>query len=111
LNAMEPIIAFNLFRSIDMLGRSCRVLAGKCVDGITANRERCRRMVENSISIVTALNPIIGYEQSSALAREALETDRSIYDLAIEKGVLSRETLDEILTPENMTHPRYLKKR
>lgn len=111
LNAMEPIIAFNLFRSIDMLGRSCRVLAGKCVDGITANRERCRRMVENSISIVTALNPIIGYEKSSALAREALETDRSIYDLAIEKGVLSRETLDEILTPENMTHPQYLKKR
>ncbi len=110
LNAMEPVIAYNLFQSIDMLCRACQVLAEKCVDGITANRERCRKMVENSISIVTALNPIIGYENSTALAKEALQRDRSIYELIIEKGLLAKETLDEILAPENMTRPRYLQK-
>jgi aspartate ammonia-lyase len=110
LNAMEPVIAYNLFRSIHMLRMACRVLAEKCVDGITANKERCRRMVENSIGIVTALNPIIGYERSTALAKESMETDRSIYDLVLEKGFLTRDALDEVLAPENMTRPRSLEK-
>ena len=110
LNAMEPIIAHNLFQSIDMLRRACRVLAEKCVDGIEANRERCRKMVEGSIGIVTALNPIIGYENSAAVAKEALESNRSVYDLVLEKGLLSRDALDEILAPENMMRPRFLQK-
>jgi aspartate ammonia-lyase len=110
LNAMEPVIAHNLFRSIHMLRMACRVLAEKCVDGITANKERCRKMVENSISIVTALNPIIGYEKSTALAKAAMETDRSIYDLVLEKGFLTKNALDEVLAPENMTRPRSLEK-
>lgn len=108
LNAMEPVIAYNLFRSIHMLRMACQVLAEKCVDGITANKERCRKMVQNSIGIVTALNPIIGYERSTALAKEAMKTDRSIYDLVLEKGFLTRDALEEILAPEHMTRPRSL---
>jgi aspartate ammonia-lyase len=107
LNVMEPVIAHNLFQSIEMLRRACRVLAEKCVNGITANREHCRKMVENSIGLVTALNPVIGYENATAIAKEALETNRSVYELTLEKGLLTREKLDEILSPENMMRPRY----
>ena len=64
LNAFEPVIAFNLFRSMDMLGRACRTLAEKCIDGITANREYCRLQVENSIGLVTALNPLLGTKRA-----------------------------------------------
>jgi aspartate ammonia-lyase len=108
LNVMEPVIAFNLFRSIDMLGRACRTLAERAIDGITANRDQCRRMVEHSIGLVTALNPLIGYEKSTEIAREALETGRPVYDIVLEKGYLTKEQLDDVLSPENMTHPRYL---
>lgn len=111
LNAMEPVIAFNLFRSIDMLGRACRTLAERCIDGITANIERCREMVEHSIGLVTALNPIIGYEKSTEIANEAIITNRSVYQIVLEKGYLNKEELDDILSPEKMTHPRYLHKK
>ena len=108
LNVMEPVIAFNLFTSLDMLGRACRTLADRCVDGITANREICRWMVENSIGLVTALNPYIGYERSTIVANEALKTGRSVYEIVLEKEYLSKAQLDDILSPENMTRPRYL---
>jgi aspartate ammonia-lyase len=108
LNVMEPVIAFNLFTSLDMLGRACRTLADRCVDGITANREVCRRMVENSIGLVTALNPYIGYEKSTIVADEALKTGRSVYEIVLQKGYLSKAQLDDILSPVNMTRPRYL---
>jgi aspartate ammonia-lyase len=108
LNVMEPVIAYNLFTSLDMLGRACRTLADRCVDGITANREVCRWMVENSIGLVTALNPYIGYEKSSLVANEALQSGRSVYEIVLEKGYLSKHELDDILSPENMTRPRYI---
>lgn len=108
LNVMEPVIAFNLFRSIDMLGRGCRTLASRCIQGITANREHCRRMVEHSIGLVTALNPYIGYEKSTEIANEAMQTGGSVYEIVLKKGYLTQEELDDILSPENMTHPRYL---
>ena len=108
LNVMEPVIAFNLFTSLDMLGRACRTLAERCVDGITANREVCRRMVENSIGLVTALNPYIGYEKSTLVANEALQSGHSVYEIVLEKGYLSQHQLDDILSPENMTRPRYI---
>lgn len=111
LNVMEPVIAFNLFRSIDMLGRACQTLADRCVRGISANRQHCRDMVENSIGLVTALNPYIGYEKSTEIAREALERRDSVYAIVLEKGYLSKDELDEILSPENMTKPRYFNKR
>jgi aspartate ammonia-lyase len=106
LNVMEPVIAYNLFTSLDMLGRACRTLAERCVSGITANRDVCRRMVENSIGLVTALNPYIGYDASAAVAGEALQSGRPVYEIVLEKGYLSRAELDEILSPENMTGPR-----
>lgn len=107
LNAFMPVVALNLFRSLDMLGRACRTLAEKCVDGITANRERCRMQVENSIGLVTALNPFLGYERSSEIAQEALASGRSVYQIVLEKGYLSKDELDELLSPQNMTKPRY----
>ncbi len=106
LNVMEPVIAFNLFTSSDMLGRACRTLTERCIKGITANPEVCRKMVENSIGLVTALNPIIGYEKSTEIAHIALETNRSVYDVVLEKGYLSKEQLENILLPEKMTKPR-----
>jgi len=108
LNVMEPVIAYNLFTSLDMLGRACRTLADRCVEGITANREVCRRMVENSIGLVTALNPYIGYEKSTLVADEALRSGRPVYEIVLEKGYLAKSELDEILSPENMTRPRYI---
>jgi aspartate ammonia-lyase len=106
LNVFEPVIGFNLFQSVGMLARAAVVLRERCVVGITANRERLREMVYHSIGLVTALVPYIGYERSAAVATEALATGRGVYELVCEKGWLSREALDEILTPEAMTRPR-----
>jgi aspartate ammonia-lyase len=110
LNAFEPVIAFNLFRSLDMLGRACRTLALRCIDGITANREFCRRQVEHSIGLVTALNPLLGYEKSTEIARLALASGQSVYDIVLEKGYLTQAELDDVLSPESMTRPRYFHK-
>jgi len=110
LNVMEPVIAYNLFTSLDMLGCACRTLTEHCIKGITANREVCRRMVENSIGLVTALNPLLGYEKSTEIASEALTTGRSVYEIVLEKGYLTKAELDDVLSPENMTRPRYIHK-
>lgn len=106
LNVMEPIIVHSLFDSTEMLINGMNTLRDKCIDGITANREVCRRMVYNSIGLVTALNPYIGYEVSTELAKEALESGKGIYDMVLEKGLMSKEELDNILRPENMVKPR-----
>ena len=88
-----------------LLGNVSRLLATRCVDGITANEERCLQYVRNSIGVVTALNPIIGYKNSTKIAKEALETGRGVYELVLEHGILNRDELDEVLRPENMIHP------
>ncbi|MBN1570587.1 MAG: aspartate ammonia-lyase [Acidobacteria bacterium] len=106
LNVMEPIIALNLFQNFMMLRNACVVLTSRCIRGILANREKCRSYVENSIGLVTALNPVIGYERSVAIAKEALDSGRSVRDLVMEKGWITQEALDDLLRPENMTHPR-----
>ncbi|HUP87876.1 MAG TPA: aspartate ammonia-lyase [Longimicrobiales bacterium] len=106
LNVFEPVIAFNLFQSVDILTQACHVMRTRCVDGITANRDRIRFLLERSIGVVTALVPYIGYERASAVAREALETDRGVYELVLEKAWLTREQLDEVLSPDAMTKPR-----
>lgn len=108
LNVMEPVIAYNLFNSIHLLGKGCTTLARKCVAGITANKERCRDLVDNSISIVTALNPYIGYENTSMVAREALESNKYVYDLVLEHKLIAPEKLNEILSPQNMMRPKYI---
>ncbi|HEU0015962.1 MAG TPA: aspartate ammonia-lyase [Longimicrobium sp.] len=106
LNVFEPVIGFNLFQSIGMLVRGAVVLRERCVVGITANRERLRWMVENSIGLVTALVPYIGYERAAEAAKEALKTGESVCDVICERGWMSREALDELLSPEAMTRPR-----
>ncbi len=106
LNAFEPIIAHSLFKSVNHLRAGCLTLAAKCVNGITANREHLRRGVENSIGIVTALNPYIGYANATEIAQEALVTGQSVYDLVLAKKLLTREQLDQILQPEVLTQPR-----
>ncbi len=105
LNVMEPIIVQSLFESIEMLKNGMNTLKYKCIDGITANVEHCLNQVKNSIGIVTALNPALGYEVSTQLAKEALETNRGVYELVLEKNLLSKEDLDKLLAPENMIGP------
>jgi aspartate ammonia-lyase len=78
--------------------------------GIQANRDRCRQYVENSIGLVTALNPVLGYEKSVSVAKEALVTGRSVYELTLEKGWLTKDELDDFLKPDNMTHPRQVRR-
>jgi len=106
LNAFEPIIAYRLLRSIDMLRAACVVLRERCVTGITANVDRMRTFVEQSIGIVTALVPVIGYETATEIAKIALESGRGVFDVVLERGVLTRAQLDEILNPAAMTAPR-----
>ena len=108
LNAFEPIIAHSLFKSVTHLRNGCLTLAERCVKGITANREHLRSSVEHSIGVVTALNPYIGYANATEVAQEALATGRSVYDLVLEKKLLSKERLDAILQPEVLTQPRPL---
>jgi aspartate ammonia-lyase len=105
LNVMEPVIAFNIFQSIEMLANAILTLAHRGIRGITANVERCRELVENSIGLVTALNPYIGYENSSAVAKEALKTGKKVVDIVLERKLLSENKLKEIMRPENMTKP------
>ena len=85
-----------------MLRNGMTTLIHRCIDGITANEDVCRSLVENSIGIVTALNPTLGYEVSTELAKEALESGRGVYELVLEKELLSREELDRLLSPEAM---------
>lgn len=105
LNAMEPVMAQCDFESVDLLCNGFDTLRIRCIDGITANEDKCRQHVHNSIGVVTALNPVIGYKNSTKIAKEALETGRSVYDLVLEHDILSKEDLDTILSPENMIKP------
>ena len=104
LNVFEPIIAYKLFTSINMMRRSFHSLASKCIDGITANEDVCMENILNSITIVTSLNPILGYEKCSALAKEALKTNRRVYDIIIEQELFTKEELDKLLHPKHMVH-------
>lgn len=105
LNAMEPVMAQCCFESADLLMNGFDVLRTRCVDGITANAEHCKTQVRNSISIITALNPVIGYKNSTKIAKEAAATGKSVYDLVLHHDILSKEDLDTILEPHNMIKP------
>jgi aspartate ammonia-lyase len=108
LNMAEPIIAYDLLHGLMILKNACVTLVARCISGIKANEAQCRRFVENSIGLVTALNPVIGYERSAAIAKEALATGGSVYDLVLQKGWLTKKKLDDLLSPANMTDPRQL---
>ncbi|RBQ28979.1 aspartate ammonia-lyase [Aliarcobacter vitoriensis] len=104
LNVFEPIIAFRLFISINMMRRAFESLGEKCIKGITANPEVCMNNVLNSATLVTCLNPILGYEKSSAIAKEALKTGKRVYDILLEQKLFTQEELEELLQPRNMVH-------
>lgn len=102
LNVMEPAIVYVLYTNINMLTRACRTLAERCINGITANEEACRRFVETSIGLVTALAPKLGYEKASLVAGKALHSNKTVADVVLEEGYLTRQELDELLKPETM---------
>jgi aspartate ammonia-lyase len=107
LNAFEPVIAHSLFKSVAHLSAGCRTLSERCVSGITANRERARRLVDESTALVTALNPFIGYARASEIAKEALATGKRVYDLVLEKKLMSKADLDAVMRPEVLTQPHF----
>lgn len=105
LNVMEPVMAQCCFESAELMMNGFRTLRTLCVEGITANEEHCINEVHHSIGVVTALNPVIGYKNSTKIAKEALETGKSVYQLILDHGILTKEEIDQILSPENMIHP------
>ena len=105
LNAMEPLIALNLFQSLVLLTNTCEVFNKHCISGITANQARCKELFDNSLAMVTALNPFIGYEAASRIAKDAIATGLSVKHLVLKQGLLSEQTLDDVLTPEKLTRP------
>ncbi|MBC6698047.1 aspartate ammonia-lyase [Hymenobacter sp. BT190] len=110
LNVMEPVISFALFTSISYMTNACRTLREKCVVGITANKEHAENLVRNSIGIVTQLNPVLGYEASAEIAKEALKTGKSVHTIAVtERQLLTQEKWDEIFTFENLIRPGFIR--
>jgi aspartate ammonia-lyase len=105
LNAFEPTIAFCILQSMRGLTAALDTLTERCIKGIAPNRERCRSLALNSIGIVTALNPILGYEVCSRIAKKALETNRSVVDIVLEEKLLSEAQVALLLKPESMTMP------
>jgi aspartate ammonia-lyase len=106
LNVFEPIIAYRLLKGMVILTRACEVLKTRCVEGITPNVARMRHFVEHSIGIVTALVPILGYETATEIAKEALDSGRGVFDLVLDRGLMTRADLDRVLNPEAMTAPQ-----
>ena len=105
LNAFEPIIFYCLFQSIDTIAYAVNTFVDNCVIGITANETRCRYFVENSVGIITAICPYVGYQKAAEIAKEAIKTGESVRKLIIERGLLTKEQMDEIMDPVQMTEP------
>lgn len=105
LNAFEPIIFWNLTHAVEFLTYAVNTLVDNCIVGITANRERCKSLVDNSVGIITALTPHIGYERAADIAKEAIRTGASVRDLILAKGILDEHTMEKILDPYSMTQP------
>lgn len=105
LNAFEPIVFYCLFQSIDTLGYAVSTFVDNCITGITANEDRCRYLVENSVGIITALCPHIGYEKSAEIAKKAIQTGEPVMKLILKEGLLTPEELKTILDPMTMTEP------
>ena len=109
LNVMGPVIAFSLFTSLTFLSRACLKLQSKCVDGITANERTTYDYVMNSVGIVTLLNPLLGYETCSAIAREALQSGKSVHAIVVqERRLVTQEQWNEIYSLENLTNSAFV---
>jgi len=106
LNAMEPLIVYNLLSSLKMLGVACRMLEERCIRGIRADREQCRRHIDRSIGVITALVPHIGYGNASRIAAQALHSGATVRDLVLGEGLLDVAHLDVLLSPQSMLAPQ-----
>lgn len=106
LNAFEPVLLYNLFESLTTLAGAAQTFVDNCLVGITANKERCRELLEQSVGIVTALCPYIGYKKAAAIAKKSLRTGRSVREIALEEQVANPEEIGIILDPRNMVHPK-----
>ncbi len=107
LNAFEPVAFYSLFQSIDILRNAVDTLRINCIEGITANKERCRELLDQSVGMVTALNPYIGYTASARIAKEALKTGRPLRDIILENGILTEAQLEQIMDPYRLTKPGF----
>lgn len=105
LNAFEPIVFYCMFQSIDTLAYAVQTFVDNCVSGITANETRCRYLVENSVGVITAICPHVGYQKAADIAKKALQTGESVRSLILQENLLTEEELDKILDPVNMTEP------
>src|SRR5699024_163872 len=105
LNVMEPVLVFNLLQSIEIMTNVFTVFRKYCLEGIQANIEKMEDYVNKSIGIITAINPHVGYEVATAIAKEAVESGKSVREVCLEQGVLTQEELDIILHPYEMTEP------
>ena len=105
LNVFEPVMIYSIFESIKLLTNGINTLVDKCVNGIHANLKHCEKLVKDSTTLVTAFNPYIGYKASTELSDECFQTEKGIYDLILEKKILSKEQVDLILKPENLIKP------
>ena len=111
LNAVEPGIAYALFNSLVILENAMNTLAQKAIKNLTANAEACKQSVLNSVGIVTAFNPVLGYEKSASIAKEALESGKSVGEVCLARGYLKKDEIDKILDPKNMLNPQMKQKR
>ncbi|GBU09856.1 aspartate ammonia-lyase [Gammaproteobacteria bacterium] len=111
LNVMEPVLAQCFFESISLLKNCCFTLRDKCIDGITANEERCLDYVMNSIGIITYLNPIIGHNEGDIIGKICAQTGKTVKEVVLERGLLTEAELDEIFSAENLKKPRYTPRR
>ena len=105
LNAFEPVIFYKIFESFRTLKGAMYTLRVNCVDGIEANERHMEELVENSVGVITAIVPHVGYENAAKIAKEAISTGKPVRDLAIESGIISEEDLNKILDPLSMTEP------
>lgn len=105
LNVMEPVLSFNLIQSINVTRNVLHTFRINCVDGITINADRGQEFVDNSVGVITAINPHIGYETAAQIAKEAITTGKPVRDIVLEKKILNKEQIDIILNPQNMTTP------
>lgn len=102
---MMPVMIYNLLQSLEILKNGLRVFRERCIEGIRANPERCRRYMEESLGLATVLNPLIGYEAAARVAKRAQASGKSLREVVLEEGLLSPEELDRILSPEYLTQP------
>lgn len=105
LNAFEPVLYYKLFESIEILKNGVDTFIHNCINGITANEERCKKLVDNSVGIITAICPHVGYKKAAKVAKTAIQTGESVKELVLKENLLSEKELDTILDPFGMTKP------